>query len=145
MPTPRAHAEHWNLRLRRIARAIHDHQPLDNADILWLSRQRRAAAENRLPADRRQTLMDFNLHKRIDEIRFDELLEHVDSYIATHGHTNVPRRYHDPRDGYRTGQRVVEIRDRYHRDLLNARATHELEQRPQWTWRGHPDHNHNQT
>ncbi len=134
MPPPSSATQHWIDRAYRLASAIRTHQPLSNADLLWLSRQRRAAADNRLSAPRHDVLVQLNLHKSIDELRFVELIQHIDAFIATHGHTNVPRTYRDPRDDYPTGQRVTEIRDRYHRGRISAHVTQELEQRPQWTW-----------
>ncbi len=72
----------------------------------------------------------------VHDAKFTLFLQHLDAFIAEHGHTRIPQRHTVERDGvkFALGHTVSRKRIEYRKGILPEGQADLLEERPEWIW-----------
>lgn len=99
----------------------------------WVTTQRRAYKQGRLPPERKQRLQGVRgwTWDSVND-RWQEAYRLLQRYVAERGHTRIPAL--EKYENYRLGQWVAQQRYKRNRGKLAADRSQLLEMFPDWTW-----------
>ncbi|MFJ4003917.1 Helicase associated domain protein [Streptomyces sp. NPDC090023] len=72
------------------------------------------------------------------DAKFEAFLQHLDDFIAEHGHARIPQTYKVEKNGisFALGHTVGRKRSEYRKGILSQAHAKALEERPEWIWDG---------
>ncbi len=72
------------------------------------------------------------------DAKFEAFLQHLDEFIAEHGHARIPQTYKVEKNGvsFALGHTVGRRRSEYRKGILSQAHITALEERPEWIWDG---------